>query len=141
MSISTANLTTTWFKRGVSPEDQTCIDACFSKFPDEIKQVVWEQYCVIHNELGNKKANLFIQTLDDKKWSKRHYSRSKDRLAAEVNKLIQAVINTRFKAGVDVGKRFFKSKGLTPPVGKTNKSTIARMVDPDVWERKYKTAR
>jgi len=41
-------------------------------------------------------------------------------------------------SGLAGGKRYFQQQMLVPPKGETDKSTIARMVDPYVWERKLK---
>ena len=91
----------TWVNKGVTSEEQQHINTCFLKFPDAIKEVVWEQYCLIHNSLGSASANLFIATLDDKKWSKQHFSTTKDRLAKLTKAAIDAASNTRaaLKAG------------------------------------------
>lgn len=126
----------TWVNKGITPEEQKHIDACFIQFPEAIKTVAWEQYCLIHNSLGSQSANLFIATLDDKKWSKSNFSRTKDRLAAETKKAINAASND--KEALKVGRDFFLAEDLTPPVGQHFKGTQARMIDPDIWERKLK---
>ncbi len=126
----------TWIKKAISADDQRCINRYFSQFPDDIHVLLWEQYCRIHNSLGSRNANLFLKTLDVGKWSKSNFSYSKDRLAALTKEAIDSASSTR--AALKAGRKIFIAEDVSPPIGKSSAGTLARMVDPDVWERKLK---
>ena len=117
-----------------SADDQKHIDACFIRFPEAVKNTVWEQYCLIYSGLGATQANRFLSNVDAKKWQKFNFSLSKDRLANETKQAIDKA--GQGKLACAIGVKIFKREGLEPPQGKTIPSRLARMVDPDVWERK-----
>ena len=172
MSTSNINIVASFYqypRKMLSQIDLACINTHFLTFPTEIHSVLWEQYCLIHNQLGSQHANLFIQTLDKGKWMAGKITFNKDHLAEKTHKVIQKAIEesrldygyrndkhgntvnrqgdrigtqsydyTVLRDGVNAAKKVFESESLSSPTGKTHASTIARMIDPDVWERKLK---
>jgi hypothetical protein len=125
-----------WIQRGITADDQKTINQYFLKFPAEIKVLVWDQYCRVHNSLGGKRANLFLKTLNADKWSKCNVSYSKDRLASLTKEAIDSASST--KEALRAGRKIFIAEDVSPPVGKHSMGVLARMVDPEVWERKLK---
>jgi hypothetical protein len=68
---------TSLFKE-LSESDRERVSGCFiglsgdilSKFPDEIKRQAWDKYSYLYGVYGIKYANLFLEKMKEKDWSK-----------------------------------------------------------------------
>ena len=110
--------------------DKNHIQQCTSKLASSTKKLVMDEYFKLY-AVSRRTANLFLTRLDSKGSSKTKFATPAEKYAYECQEAIRIF-------GINGGTRLFKEKGLTLPKGKTEESTIARMVESDVWAKKLK---
>jgi len=114
----------------LQPLDIQHIEQCTHHLATSTRKLVLEEYFKLYAS-DRKAANLFLTRLDAKASRKQNFAKPSEKYAYECQEAIRIF-------GIEGGIRLFKNMGLSIPKGETKESTIARMVDSEVWARKLK---
>jgi len=109
--------------------DRKHIRHCTHALSAAIKQSVLTDYYRHYAQYGRDKANAYLTQRCKGKNNKQSFSTPAHKYAFECEEAIRLL-------GLHAGQQCFQEQHLVPPQGTTHNSTIARMVDPEVWERK-----
>jgi len=109
--------------------DRKHVSHCTNALTGSIKRYVIKEYYSNYKKHGRIKANALLVKRCSGGSHKKSFSKPADKYAFDCQEAIRVF-------GVEGGKQCFQDQMLVPPKGDADNSTIARMVDADVWERK-----